>query len=215
MLDIDPNDLDEEHRHMQIASVLDGMDDEEDAHHQEHNQEQSDYESDNEENHYDSDNCMLKMLVTDNAAGAIIGKSGKAIADLQAESNARIKVSQAADFYPGTNERTILLSGPMDTVVFGQELIWDKVAQFSKPRITNRAPSSFQESSDSTITGKLLIPNEAGGLIIGRGGVTIKAIQEQSGARVQISPKDDLNSKISKERVLILSGTHYNHFHVT
>jgi RNA-binding protein Nova len=54
---------------------------------------------------------ILKMLVTDNIAGAIIGKNGKAIADIQEECGARIKVSQTADFYPGTSERTILITG--------------------------------------------------------------------------------------------------------
>ena len=57
------------------------------------------------------DRTILKMLVTDNIAGAIIGKNGKAIADIQEECGARIKVSQTADFYPGTSERTILITG--------------------------------------------------------------------------------------------------------
>jgi predicted PilT family ATPase len=61
--------------------------------------------------HMIQDRAILKMLVTDNIAGAIIGKNGKAIADLQDECGAKIKVSQSADFYPGTSERTILITG--------------------------------------------------------------------------------------------------------
>lgn len=57
------------------------------------------------------DRAILKMLVTDNIAGAIIGKNGKAIAEIQDECGARIKVSQTADFYPGTSERTVLITG--------------------------------------------------------------------------------------------------------
>jgi hypothetical protein len=64
-----------------------------------------------EYDHMIPDRAILKMLVTDNIAGAIIGKNGKAIADLQDECGARIKVSQSADFYPGTSERTILITG--------------------------------------------------------------------------------------------------------
>jgi predicted PilT family ATPase len=70
--------------------------------------------SDDQDGEYDRhmpDRTILKMLVTDNIAGAIIGKNGKAIADIQEECGARIKVSQTADFYPGTSERTILITG--------------------------------------------------------------------------------------------------------
>jgi len=35
------------------------------------------------------------------AAGAIIGKGGETIAQVQKEVNARIKMSKANDFYPG------------------------------------------------------------------------------------------------------------------
>lgn len=130
---------------------------------------------------------------------------------MQEQSKARIKVSQTADFYPGTNERTVLLTGPVHTVLEAQELIWDKISQFAKPRMAGRAAPPPADDSDSSlptsVIGKVLIPNDAGGLIIGRAGATIKAIQEESGARVQINPKEELDSKISKERVLTISGT--------
>lgn len=76
-----------------------------------------------------SERAILKMLVTDNIAGAIIGKNGKTIAEMQEECGARIKVSQSSDFYPGTSERTILITGPENNVLQAQELIWQKIAQ--------------------------------------------------------------------------------------
>lgn len=200
---------------MQIVSVLDGMDEEEDVQQSDDDDDEEEEEDDDDEEDDEDDaekldsdeQSMFKMLISDNAAGAIIGKSGKTISELQTQSNARIKVSQTADFYPGTNERTILLTGPIHTVLEAQELIWDKIAQFSKPRVTNRPAPPPTDDSPAPIMGKVLIPNEAGGLIIGRAGATIKAIQEQSGARVQINPKEEMDSKISKERVLTISGT--------
>jgi hypothetical protein len=62
------------------------------------------------------------------------------------------------------------------------------------------------EANPNTISGKILIPTECGGLIIGRGGITIRSIQEESGARVQVTSKDNPESKISRERILTLSG---------
>lgn len=43
----------------------------------------------------------LKILVPSVAAGAIIGKGGETIAQLQQEKHARVKMSRANDFYPG------------------------------------------------------------------------------------------------------------------
>lgn len=43
----------------------------------------------------------LKILVPAVAAGAIIGKGGETIAQLQKEAGARVKMSKANDFYPG------------------------------------------------------------------------------------------------------------------
>ncbi|XP_035169403.1 RNA-binding protein Nova-2-like, partial [Oxyura jamaicensis] len=51
---------------------------------------------------------------------------------------------------------------------------------------------------------KLIVPNSTAGLIIGKGGATVKAIMEQSGAWVQLSQKPEgLNLQ---ERVVTVSG---------
>ena len=47
------------------------------------------------------DNVHLKILVPSIAAGAIIGKGGETIAQVQKEAGARVKMSKANDFYPG------------------------------------------------------------------------------------------------------------------
>lgn len=55
-------------------------------------------------------NCLLvggdgvyhfKILVPSIASGAIIGKGGETIAQLQKDTNTRVKMSKANDFYPG------------------------------------------------------------------------------------------------------------------
>ena len=43
----------------------------------------------------------LKVLVPAVAAGAIIGKGGETIAQLQKDSGTRVRMSKANDFYPG------------------------------------------------------------------------------------------------------------------
>lgn len=51
----------------------------------------------------------LKVLVPSVAAGAIIGKGGETIAQVQKEVNARIKMSKANDFYPGISPPILLI----------------------------------------------------------------------------------------------------------
>ena len=43
----------------------------------------------------------MKILVPSVASGAIIGKGGETIAQLQKDTNARVKMSKANGFYPG------------------------------------------------------------------------------------------------------------------
>lgn len=52
-----------------------------------------------------NDSCYhFKILVPAVAAGAIIGKGGETIAQLQKDAGARVKMSKANDFYPGNYE---------------------------------------------------------------------------------------------------------------
>lgn len=50
----------------------------------------------------------LKVLVPGVAAGAIIGKGGDTIAQLQKDTGARVKMSKSHDFYPGTSALCLL-----------------------------------------------------------------------------------------------------------
>lgn len=59
----------------------------------------------------------LKILIPSTAAGAIIGKGGETIAQVQKDTGARIKMSKANDFYPGTS-RFILLYSNMIVLKF-------------------------------------------------------------------------------------------------
>lgn len=48
-----------------------------------------------------NENVHFKILVPSIAAGAIIGKGGEAIGQIQKETGAKVKMSKANDFYPG------------------------------------------------------------------------------------------------------------------
>lgn len=72
----------------------------------------------------------FKLLVPSVAAGAIIGKGGETIAQLQREKHAKVKMSKANDFYPGTEFLMIDTLGFEKFSFFGL-LVWF-IRTFSK-----------------------------------------------------------------------------------
>lgn len=131
----------------------------------------------------------FKILVPSSAAGAIIGKGGETIASLQKETGARLKMSKANDFYPGTAERVCLITGSMESILhvlaFIQEKIREKPDPNARPAID--FDSKLMAERDKQV--KVLVPNSTAGMVIGKAGNYIKQLKEESGAYVQISQK--------------------------
>ena len=69
----------------------------------------------------------IRFLVSNAAAGSVIGKGGSTITEFQAKSGARIQLSRNQEFFPGTTDRIIIISGSIKEVVNGLELILDKL----------------------------------------------------------------------------------------
>jgi len=82
------------------------------------------------------------------------------------------------------------------------------VAIDQKSRMTPWSPKEVCKSLGSNdavkVTVKMTVPAAAGGLILGRGGMSIKAMNEQSGARIQMTGKE--GAIFTQERVITLVG---------
>lgn len=61
-----------------------------------------------------------------------------------------------------------------------------------------------QGTGPAGITGRITVPANAAGLILGRAGVTVRHIIEVTGARIQLSNKDDC--AFTQERVVSITG---------
>ncbi|KAK0164027.1 hypothetical protein PV328_002698 [Microctonus aethiopoides] len=132
----------------------------------------------------------LKVLVPGVAAGAIIGKGGETIAQLQKDTEARVKMSKARDFYPGTSERVCLITGSVDAIMAVMDFIMEKIRE--KPDLTAKTTVDFDSgkaTAERDKQVKILVPNSTAGMIIGKAGNYIKQIKEDSGSYVQISQK--------------------------
>ncbi|XP_014277542.1 RNA-binding protein Pasilla [Halyomorpha halys] len=145
----------------------------------------------------------FKILVPSVAAGAIIGKGGETIAQLQKDTNARVKMSKANDFYPGTSERVCLISGNIDSIMEVLDFITFKIRE--KPDLNCKGGVEHDlKGGEREKQVKILVPNSTAGMIIGKGGKYIKQLKDESGAYVQISQK--AKDQSLQERCITVMG---------
>lgn len=69
----------------------------------------------------------IRFLVSNAAAGSVIGKGGATITDFQSQSGARIQLSRNHEFFPGTTDRIIMVSGAINDIIKAMELILAKL----------------------------------------------------------------------------------------
>ncbi|VEL25016.1 unnamed protein product [Protopolystoma xenopodis] len=132
-------------------------------------------------------NVHFKILVPSIAAGAIIGKGGEAITHIQNKTGAKVKMSKANDFYPGTSERVCLILGTIEAIMEVYKYISEKI--YEKPDTLPRITSEGRMPMERHKQVKILVPNSTAGMIIGKGGNFVKEIKEKTGVFIQISQK--------------------------
>ena len=125
-----------------------------------------------------------QVMVPDKMVGLIIGKGGEQITRLQAETGCKIQM--AADS-GGMPERLCTLTGPMSAIAQAKMLIEGIIANEGQSR--GGGGGGGMGGAPSGAGGglfEMLIPGHKVGLVIGKGGETIKQIQEQTGATLII-----------------------------
>ncbi|XP_052477494.1 protein BTR1 isoform X2 [Gossypium raimondii] len=140
----------------------------------------------------------IRFLVSNAAAGSVIGKGGSTITDFQSRSGARIQLSRNHEFFPGTSDRIIMVSGTVDEVLKVMELILAK--------LLNELNIEENDDVEPRTKVRLVVPNSSCGSIIGKGGATIKSFIEESQAGIKISPQDN-NFYGLNDRLVTLTGT--------
>lgn len=72
-------------------------------------------------------NTHIRFLVSNAEAGSVIGKGGTTISEFQSQSGARIQLSRNHEFFPGTSDRIIMVSGTFDEILKAVDLILSKL----------------------------------------------------------------------------------------
>lgn len=143
---------------------------------------------------------IAKFLISNAAAGSIIGKGGATISEFQEQSSARIQLSRNSEFFPGTADRVLSVSGPVNQVLTALHLIVGKVK--SEEAV---ADSLLSRDGKSTQL-RLLVPAALCGTLIGKAGATIKSFHEDSHAVIMVSPQDRQPAGVP-DRIVKITGT--------
>ncbi|KAL5647424.1 hypothetical protein ACJX0J_041779, partial [Zea mays] len=118
--------------------------------------------------------------------GVIIGKAGETIRYIQLQSGAKIQVTRDHEAEPGALTRQVELSGKPEQISKAEQLIKEVLAEAdagsSGARSGGRKYNATQQGAE---TYQMKIANNKVGLIIRKGGETIKSMQTKSGARIQ------------------------------
>jgi far upstream element-binding protein len=142
----------------------------------------------------------MQIMVPDRTVGLIIGRGGETIRDLQDRSGCHVNIVGEQKSVNGL--RPVNLIGSREAASKAKEMIMEIVESDSKggadkPRAAPQKDSSRDAGyagshgggGGDSINDSIFVPSEAVGMIIGKGGETIKDIQSTTGCKINVSPK--------------------------
>ena len=143
----------------------------------------------------DDEGFTLKFLISPSAAGSVIGKGGATINEFQAQTGARIQLSRNREVFPGTNDRVVMLSGDLMSIL--------KVLHMILSKLVAEGEGIDRMGQPQVV---LVIPNGSCGCIIGKGGAKIRSFVEDSQADIKLSNQDRMLPGCN-DRTLTLTGS--------
>jgi len=152
------------------------------------------------------------IVVKSSLVGLIIGRSGENLRRVESETGARVQFIQARE--PNATQRSCTISGSIQSREAAKREIFKVIEDNGGPvpesrgfdgggRQQQKQPSqpALREGENSR---QILVPDKTVGLIIGRGGETIRDLQERSECHVNIVSE---NKSINGKRPVNLIGT--------
>lgn len=134
----------------------------------------------------------FELLIPGHRAGLIIGQSGEALKRLEKMSNVNIKFDpHFSKDIGGIPHRKALLFGHSEDIEEAKRLINEKL---DNKTTDPRFPTVY-----------VSVPVNRVGLVIGKGGDTIRELQEKSGAKVQLVQENVVDNS-STERFISITG---------
>lgn len=151
----------------------------------------------------------MQIMVPDRTVGLIIGRGGETIRDLQERSGCHINIVGVNKSVNGL--RPVNLIGSVQAATKAKDLIMEIVESDTRgPNAqTDEAPRPAQQTvepavSHGKISETIKVPSDAVGMIIGKGGETIKEMQSTTNCKINVSQA----SGADIEREIGLVGAH-------
>ena len=155
----------------------------------------------------------VEMAVPNKMVGLIIGRGGQNIQSMQRDYNITIQIASQNEVPPGSETRPVKLKGTRQSV----ESCRSKINQVISDRENELAggylpgthygpgPAPSRDNSNGQHAhNHLTIPDDKVGLVIGKGGGTIKGVQSRTGAHIQIPGEPDANDR--SKRTIVISA---------
>ncbi|XP_073078895.1 far upstream element-binding protein 3 isoform X4 [Manis javanica] len=116
-----------------------------------------------------------EFKVPDKMVGFIIGRGGEQISRIQAESGCKIQIASESSGIP---ERPCVLTGTPESIEQAKRLLGQIVDR------CRNGPGFHNDTDGNSTVQEILIPASKVGLVIGKGGETIKQLQERTGVKM-------------------------------
>uniref|UniRef100_A0A667ZWJ9 Far upstream element (FUSE) binding protein 1 n=1 Tax=Myripristis murdjan TaxID=586833 RepID=A0A667ZWJ9_9TELE len=121
--------------------------------------------------------------------GFIIGRGGEQISRMQQESGCKIQIAPDSGGMP---ERSVTLTGTPDSIQTAKRLLTEIV---EKGRPT---PAFHHNDGPGMSVQEIMVPASKAGLVIGKGGETIKSLQERAGVKMVMIQEGPQNTGADK-----------------
>uniref|UniRef100_A0A671ND63 Far upstream element-binding protein 1-like n=1 Tax=Sinocyclocheilus anshuiensis TaxID=1608454 RepID=A0A671ND63_9TELE len=123
--------------------------------------------------------CALSISeefkVPDGMVGFIIGRGGEQISRIQQDSGCKIQISPDSGGMP---DRSVTLTGSPDAIQAAKSLLTE-IVEKGRP-----SPAFHHNDGPGMSVQEILVPASKAGLVIGKGGETIKQLQERAGVKM-------------------------------
>ncbi|XP_063284035.1 far upstream element-binding protein 1 isoform X3 [Pelobates fuscus] len=136
--------------------------------------------------------------VPDGMVGFIIGRGGEQISRIQQESGCKIQIAPDSGGMP---DRSCMLTGTPDSVQGAKRLL-EQIVEKGRP-----TPGFHHGDGPGNAVQEIMIPSSKAGLVIGKGGETIKQLQERAGVKMVMIQDGPQNT--GSDKPLRITGDPY------
>lgn len=150
---------------------------------------------------------QIELLVPNHLVGLLIGKGGENIQKLQFQTGAHMQITKESEMKPGETKRSIFLKGTPSAIADLKQKVEEIILARSGGTVGGSATTASSNIPKLTaptpdlrtaVVLKVAVPNDKVGIIIGKGGMTIKNIQDKSRTTIYIPPAADEDNPMNR-----------------